>query len=188
MTAPNFENSPADVRMRGFTSRTTVDAALTWLDSALLAAGKVGSEDVCLSDAAQRVLSRDVTSHVDVPSFSRSMMDGFALRGEETYGATSYNPLAFRIVGTCLPGIPFPGQVAVGQAVRIMTGAPMPVGADAVLPGSRRDCGVFHLGKRAQHALDLGELNAISPDLHHEVLAPQVDHEAVIEFLAHVSG
>jgi molybdopterin molybdotransferase len=60
-------------------------------------------------------------------------MDGYALRGEETFGASAYNPLEFRIVGLALPGRPFPQLVEAGQAVRIMTGAPLPQGADAVL-------------------------------------------------------
>jgi molybdopterin molybdotransferase len=60
-------------------------------------------------------------------------MDGYALRGSETFGAGPYNPLEFDIVGEALPGRPFPGAVQPGQAVRIMTGAPLPQGADAVL-------------------------------------------------------
>ena len=123
-----------DVRMRGFTSRNTVDATLAWIDSVLPECSDLGTEVVLVIEAASRVLSQDVTSRVDVPSFARSMMDGFALRGEETYGATSYNPLSFQIVGTCLPGVSYSGKVGTGQAVRIMTGAPLPTGADAVLP------------------------------------------------------
>ena len=61
-------------------------------------------------------------------------MDGYAVRGDETTGANDYNPLAFRVVGKALPGIPFDGTLLPGQAVRIMTGAPLPQGADAVVP------------------------------------------------------
>jgi molybdopterin molybdotransferase len=68
-----------------------------------------------------------------VPGFDRAAMDGFALRGEETFGAGPYNPLEFTVVGETLPGRPFAGTVGPGQAVRIMTGAPLPAGADAVL-------------------------------------------------------
>ena len=133
---PSSHSDPpnADVRMRGFASRTTVEDALLWIDSVLPAFVDLGSEDVSLPEAAGRVLARDVTSRVDVPRFARSMMDGFAVRAEETYGASSYNRLPLRVVGTCLPGTPFTGTVAPGEAVRIMTGAPLPAGADAVLP------------------------------------------------------
>jgi molybdopterin molybdotransferase len=60
-------------------------------------------------------------------------MDGYALRGEETFGAGPYNPLEFEVVGQALPGRPYGGELLAGQAVRIMTGAPLPQGADAVL-------------------------------------------------------
>lgn len=136
MPLSNSEHSDADVRMRGFAKRATVEEAVSWLDSVLPEFGKLPTEDVSLTDAAAaaRVLARDVTSRVDVPSFARSMMDGFALRSEETHGATPYNALSFQIVGTCLPGTSFAGTVAASQAVRIMTGAPLPAEADAVLP------------------------------------------------------
>ena len=124
----------ADVRMKGFTERATVEAALAWIDSVVPPPGDLAKDEVGLYEAAERVLTRDVTSLVNVPSFARSMMDGFALQGEATYGATSYNPLPLRIIGTCLPGTPFSRTVSTGEAVRIMTGAPLPVGTDAVLP------------------------------------------------------
>lgn len=127
------EHANADVRMRGFVQRTTVDDALAWLDGALPAAGELATQEVNLLEAATRVLARDVVSTVDVPSFARSMMDGFALRAEETYGASAYNPLALTIVGTCLPGEQPKCRIGPGEAARIMTGAPLPLGADAVL-------------------------------------------------------
>jgi len=134
MTASDPEQPQADVRMRGFARRTTVEAAVAWLDAQLPPLAELPTEIVGLSEAAGRVLAGDISSSVEIPSFARSMMDGFALRGEDTYGATSYNRLTFRIVGECLPGRPFAGVVAPGEAVRIMTGAPLPAGADAVLP------------------------------------------------------
>lgn len=134
MPLPSSEHFDADVRMRGFATRTTVKEGVAWIDSVLPDFSNLLTEEVSLTDAAARVLARDISSRVDVPSFARSMMDGFALRSEETHGATPYNSLPFQIVGTCLPGTSFPGIVAAGQAVRIMTGAPLPAGADAVLP------------------------------------------------------
>jgi molybdopterin molybdotransferase len=61
-------------------------------------------------------------------------MDGYAVVAESTEGASSYNRLPLVVVGDSLPGRPFEGSVAVGQGVRIMTGAPLPLGCDAVLP------------------------------------------------------
>ncbi|MEI8019681.1 MAG: gephyrin-like molybdotransferase Glp [Schlesneria sp.] len=131
---PTPEHSPTDVRMRGFTDRATVEAALAWIDSAIPVFEHLDTEVIRANEAATRILAEEVKSCVDVPSFARSMMDGFALRSEETYGASSYNRLPFKVIGTCLPGVPFSGQIETGQTVRIMTGAPLPAGADAVLP------------------------------------------------------
>jgi molybdopterin molybdotransferase len=60
-------------------------------------------------------------------------MDGYAVRGEDTFGAAEYAPLALRVVGEALPGRPFAGTLGPGEALRIMTGAPLPRGADAVV-------------------------------------------------------
>jgi molybdopterin molybdotransferase len=119
-----------DVRMRGFLRRDEVShvQALIRARTAPLAA-----ERVPLADAAGRVLAREVRSEVNVPPFVRSAMDGYALRGEETFGAGAYNPLAFKVVGEVMPGQFFPRPAGPGEAVRIMTGAPLPEGTDAVL-------------------------------------------------------
>jgi molybdopterin molybdotransferase len=120
-----------DVRMRGFAHRDTVEAALAWLDAQLL---PPLAEILPLSVAAGRLLAAPVVSTVDVPGFDRATMDGYAVVGHTTDGASAYTPLPLRIVGDAFPGQPFSGTMRPGEAVRIMTGAPMPSGADAVLP------------------------------------------------------
>jgi molybdopterin molybdotransferase len=120
--------------MRGFLRRSTVEQALAWVDAH---AGRLPAESVSLWCAAGRVLASDITSSVDVPGFERSMMDGYAVRSGDTLGATPYNRLPLAIIGQSLPGQPFTGRLDRGQAVRIMTGAPLPAGADAVLPAER---------------------------------------------------
>ena len=129
MTGPS--PSARDVRMRGFTQRAPVEAVWQWLEQV---APPLAEEWVALDDAPGRVLTRAVTAPEPVPPFPRSAMDGYALRGEETVGAGDYNPLAFSLAGEALPGKAFEGTVAPGAAVRIMTGAPVPDGADAVVP------------------------------------------------------
>jgi molybdopterin molybdotransferase len=116
--------------MRGFTRRHTVSQAFDWLDAQLR---PLPAEDVPLSRAAGRVLVDSVVSSVDVPGFDRASMDGYAVLATATEGATSYNRLSFTVIGDSMPGRPFGGSVAPGEAVRIMTGAPIPSGADAVL-------------------------------------------------------
>jgi len=120
-----------DVRMRGFARRATVDEALSWLGTQL---ARLPEQWVPIEEAAGRVLARDVISRVNVPGFQRAMMDGFAVRAADTLGASSYNRLPLLVVGQSLPGRPPEGRVGPGAAVRIMTGAPLPDGADAVLP------------------------------------------------------
>ncbi len=142
--------------MRGFAQRTTVEDALAWVDSAVPEFGKLGVEDVSLLNAARRVLARDVTSRVNVPGFARAMMDGFALVADDTLGATTYNPLPLEVLGTCLPSQAFQGTVSAGSAVRIMTGAPLPEGANAVLP-------IENAQFDGQRVLVLGE---VSPGKH----------------------
>jgi molybdopterin molybdotransferase len=117
--------------MRGFTQRHTVQEALAWLDSQL---HPLGSEDVPLRTAAGRVLATTIVSNVDVPGFDRATMDGYAVVADSTDGATSYTPLSLTVIGDSMPGRPFDGSVSAGEAARVMTGAPMPQGADAVLP------------------------------------------------------
>ena len=129
MSKPQAPSS--DVRMRGFATRARVQEALAWIDANVRA---LEAESVPLGEAHGRVLVEDVVAAHDVPAFDRAAMDGYALRGAETIGAAEYNPLAFTLCGQALPGRPYPGIVAAGTAVRIMTGAPMPEGADAVEP------------------------------------------------------
>jgi len=119
-----------DVRMRGFAKRHTVREALGWLNGQV---HPLAAEGIPLALAAGRVLSESVISGVDVPGFDRATMDGYALRAGETEGASSYNRLPFTVIGDSMPGRPFEGTAFAGQAVRIMTGAPIPAGADAVL-------------------------------------------------------
>jgi len=123
-----------DVRMRGFAQRHTVDAALAWLDAQVAELQPKGAEIVPLRAAAGRVLAASVVSDVNVPGFDRATMDGYALMADSTEGATSYTRLPLTVIGDSMPGSPFEGSVSGGEAVRIMTGAPIPPGADAVLP------------------------------------------------------
>jgi molybdopterin molybdotransferase len=127
------QHNPAadDVRMRGFARRDTVEAAIAWIDAESRA---LDAEAVALAEAAGRVLAAPIASDVDVPPFDRATMDGYAVVADSTDGATAYNSLPLELVGDALPGRPFAGTVTSGQAVRIMTGAPMPSMADAVLP------------------------------------------------------
>src|SRR4030095_8423333 len=122
--------------MQGFARRDTVAAALAWLDAQLRT---LDAEDVPLRAAAGRVLAASIASDIDIPGFDRATMDGYAVVADSTEGATSYNRGPLTVIGDALPGSPFGRTVGRGEAVRIMTGAPMPAGSDAVLPAESVD-------------------------------------------------
>ncbi len=120
----------SDVRMRGFAERADVEDVARFL---VAHTERLAAEPVALDGCVGRVLAADIRSEVDVPSFARAAMDGFAVRGADTFGAADYDPIELRVVGLALPGKGYAGTVGAGEAVRIMTGAPVPDGADAVL-------------------------------------------------------
>lgn len=88
-------------------------------------------EKVALRSALDRVLAQDIISPTNVPQHDNSAMDGYAVRGADLAAA---QPVTLAIVGSAFAGGGFDGTVAAGQSVRIMTGAPMPVGCDTVVP------------------------------------------------------
>jgi molybdopterin molybdotransferase len=122
--------------MHGFTARAEVTDVLRWID---MHATKLRAENLSIDEATGRVLAEPVIAPIDVPAFDRSAMDGYAVLGSQTSGASDYSPLEFDVVGQALPGQPFAGTVNAGTAVRIMTGAPLPQGADAVVPAEYAD-------------------------------------------------
>lgn len=91
------------------------------------------TERVRLVDANGRVASADVGSTRDVPPFSRAGMDGYAVRAEDTFGASRYEPKVLRVVDKVYTGQVPTRPVDAGTAIEIATGAPMPQGADAVV-------------------------------------------------------
>src|SRR6516162_9026877 len=92
------------------------------------------AEEIALSGALARVLARDVVAPVDVPSFDRSNVDGYAVRAEDTFGASEDRPRRMRLLGEILaPGRVPSGPVGPACAMTIATGAMVPRGADAVV-------------------------------------------------------
>ncbi|MFO0889458.1 MAG: gephyrin-like molybdotransferase Glp [Isosphaeraceae bacterium] len=117
--------------MRGFRGRTAVETVVDLIDARV---ARLGVEQVPLPLAAGRVLGEAVTAGCEVPPFDRASMDGYAVRGEETYGADAYTPAIFLHKGEARPGRMFAGVIGPGEAVEIATGAPIPAGADTVVP------------------------------------------------------
>ena len=100
---------------------------------ALACAVPLAPESLPLAQAWGRYLAEPVTAPRALPGCDNSAMDGYALRWEETRGATRDRPVRLRVVGTCAAGA-LPGfSLVPGEAARIFTGAPLPPGANAVL-------------------------------------------------------
>ncbi|ENM3937625.1 bifunctional molybdopterin-guanine dinucleotide biosynthesis adaptor protein MobB/molybdopterin molybdotransferase MoeA [Vibrio cholerae] len=85
------------------------------------------TESVAIQECYQRVLAREVSSPINVPAYRNSAMDGYALRSDDLERDS------YRVVAEVLAGSHYPKTVELGEAVKIMTGAPMPLGADTVV-------------------------------------------------------
>lgn len=113
---------------------------LSKLDSIEEARDKINShiktmecETVPLKEAHKRVLAEEILSFHDSPPFDKSAMDGFALKAEDTFGASNSAPKTFKLIGGIGAGDKFDNVVGDGEAIVIATGAPIPEGANAVL-------------------------------------------------------
>lgn len=90
-------------------------------------------EWVPLMEANERFLAENLAADQDVPSFDRSPYDGFAIRAVDSQKATKETPVSFKVVGEIGAGFVYEQEVQAFEAVRIMTGAPIPKGCDAVV-------------------------------------------------------
>lgn len=97
--------------------------------------------DQPLMDAVGLVLCEDIVSGVSLPGFDNSAMDGYAVQARDLAGASDENPISLPVVGEFRAGRSEPIVVTPGTCVRIMTGAPMPRGADSVVPVEWTDGG-----------------------------------------------
>jgi molybdenum cofactor synthesis domain-containing protein len=146
--------------MRPILETIPFDAALALILDAAVPISR--TERVAIGRASGRVLAAPVTAPVDVPPFDRAAMDGFAVRAEDTFGAGRHNPKTLRAIEIVYTGQVPRARVGPGESVEIATGAPMPVGADAVVMveeterGDGHDVRIFtpvypqqHVGRRA---------------------------------------
>jgi molybdopterin molybdotransferase len=85
-------------------------------------------------EAAGRVLAEEIVSEIDIPPFGNSAMDGYAVLSADVQSASRETPVALTVLGSVAAGYVAQVSVQAGSALRIMTGAPMPDGADAVVP------------------------------------------------------
>ncbi|MDY6916400.1 MAG: molybdopterin molybdotransferase MoeA [Chloroflexota bacterium] len=103
------------------------------LDRVLSCVKPLDSEEKPIMDCLGQVLDEDVRSPIDVPPLDNSAMDGYAVRAEDTRGATAASPIYLNVAGEVRAGMVIAKELAPGSAYRIMTGAPLPKGADSVV-------------------------------------------------------
>ncbi len=92
-----------------------------------------------ITEALGQVLAEDVRADFDIPPLDNTAMDGYAVIAADTTNASESGPVRLSVAGELAAGYLYDGEVATGSAVRIMTGAPMPDGADAVVPFEETD-------------------------------------------------
>lgn len=97
------------------------------------------AEERPLLEALGQVLDENVACSFDIPPLDNTAMDGYAVRAGDTAGATPDSPIELRVIGEVAAGYTFDEEVAPGTAVRIMTGAPVPGGGDAIVPFEETD-------------------------------------------------
>ncbi|HZQ36352.1 MAG TPA: molybdopterin molybdotransferase MoeA, partial [Dehalococcoidia bacterium] len=96
-------------------------------------------EEQPLLNALGQVLAEDAVAPFSIPPLDNTAMDGYAVVAASTDGASEARPVTLRVVGELAAGYVYDGEVTPGTAVRIMTGAPMPRGADSIVPFEETD-------------------------------------------------
>ncbi len=107
-------------------------------------------------DCLGQVLAEDIRSTIDIPPLDNSAMDGYAVKAEDTRGASEASPKILSVTGKVAAGSMPKGEVKRGSAIRIMTGAPLPQGADAVVPFEDTD----EVARKASHR-DLSQIGIL---------------------------
>jgi putative molybdopterin biosynthesis protein len=115
-----------------FRKLLSFDEAKALLDKNF-SAKPIGVEQVSISDAHERVLAHDIVSSMNIPSFTRSIVDGYAVKATDTFGASEDKPLTLKYCGHVEIGEAPKVAVKEGIAAEIVTGAPLPEGADSVV-------------------------------------------------------
>jgi molybdopterin molybdotransferase len=110
--------------------------------------GTIEPIELTLLDAQGLLLAENILADLPLPSFDNSAMDGYAVRSVDTRGASEGEPASLPVIGDVVAGTKTRSGMGPGLAMRIMTGAPMPAGADAVIPLEDTDRGVARVAVR----------------------------------------
>lgn len=122
-------------------------------------------EEKAILESLGQVLAENVYSSFNIPPLDNSAMDGYALRSADTIGATENIPQELQVIGEVAAGYVFEDRVGVRQAVRIMTGAPLPSGADAVVQYENTSEGRGQVWKGAEKGAQVAVFQHAQPGL-----------------------
>lgn len=142
----------------GGKSLISFDEAFTWLMDAARPIDR--AETKLLAECVGRVLAENVVAPFDVPPFARSAMDGYAVRHSDIASASPQNPVTLRVIGAIYAGDPPPSwEVMAGTCAQIATGAPIPPGADTVVPfeDTHRDGDIVRIFKAVSNGKNITE-------------------------------
>ncbi len=132
-------NSPQEFAAQVDGELLEVEDAVSLLRSAICPV--TDTEQVPLMQALGRVLAENIIAQTDQPPFPRSPLDGYALRAQDSESADPEHPATLQVIGKIFAGQTFDGCIGPGQCVRLMTGAPIPKGADTVVRQEDTDYG-----------------------------------------------
>ena len=118
------------MKRKEFRKLVSVDKAREIINSLQVLPGK---ESSALENAHGKILAEDIVADINVPPFPRAVMDGYAVRAEDTYTCNETEPVRLRVLGNLPAGSGAKFKVSAGEAVEIATGAPIPEGADSVV-------------------------------------------------------
>jgi molybdopterin molybdotransferase len=129
---PALSHNNPEVAGKGFKHLTPTNEALEAVMEHVSKRG-IAVESVPALSALGRILSDDLISPSDIPSFDRAAMDGFAVRAEDTYGASAGSPILLNSIGELGTGVHPTADIRKGDAAFVVTGGQMPQGANAVV-------------------------------------------------------
>jgi len=112
------------------------------------------AESAPILESQGQVLAEDIVSKIDIPPLDNAAMDGYAVRADDTRGASGQSPRFLRVIDTVIAGAISRREVTQGTAVRIMTGAPVPAGADSVIRFEDTD----EAGRQSSNSHEIGIL------------------------------
>lgn len=137
-------------------------------------------EQVPILDSLGQVLAEDIKAGINIPPLDNSAMDGFAVQSKDTRDATQESPRFLRVIDTVMAGSISKYEVEAGTAIRIMTGAPVPKGADSVVQFENTDEEQRHKSSANQSITEIGILCKAKPDLNIRQAGEDITKGAIV--------